>query len=197
MAVCAILWRLYRRPWVPQQSAIAKSWLCSHLCSSSYIVLTYQPFCQTRTSDCVTHLSMHGRKIIRNNIINRSACLTWFKEEQVLNKTWTTLRGQMGTWIKSKSEWTLRLPHLPLLCSGFLSSIRRSRLWCSFNSHRPSISISNYFHHLLQFRWKSKFLQTLLHTLKLLILTALACSMIRWSQRVRTWHCSFKASNEP
>ena len=73
--------------------------------------------------------SFYGRKIIRNNIINRWACLTWFKEEQVL-KTWTTLRGQMGTWIKSKSEWTLRLPHLPLLCSGFLSSIRRSRLWC-------------------------------------------------------------------
>ena len=71
----------------------------------------------------------YGRKIIRNNVVNRSACLTWFKEEQVL-KTWTTLRGQIGPWIKSKSEWTLRLPHLPLLCSGFLSSIRRSRLWC-------------------------------------------------------------------
>ena len=131
MAVCGILWRLYRRPWVPQQSAIAKmSWVCSHLCSSSYIVLTYQPFCLFLPDSHVwlCDTSFYGRKIIRNNIINRWACLTWFKEEQVLKKIWTTLRGQIGTWIKSK--WTLRLPHLPLLCSGFLSSIRRSRLWC-------------------------------------------------------------------
>ena len=99
--------------------------------------------------------SFYGRKIIRNNVINRWACLTWFKEEQVLKMRQERL----------EQLWEVRWEHgsnqnqnehcdcLTSLCFAVSSCPVSGDPDCdAFNSHRPSISISNYFHHLLQLK---------------------------------------------